>query len=72
MSDAVKRTIDVLPDGKPVEQIHSDRLGGSVKHVINVPDNAIEGASRLYVRVYPGVMSQVMEGAEGMIRLPGG
>lgn len=72
MSDAIKRVIEVLPDGKPVEQIHNDRLGGTVKHTIHVPDNAIEGASRLFVRVYPGVMSQVMEGAEGMIRLPGG
>ncbi len=29
-------------------------------------------ASKLIVKVYPGVMSQVLEGAEGLLRLPGG
>ena len=72
MSDAIKRVIDVLPDGKGVEQVFTDRLKGTVKHTVSVPDNSIEGASRLYVKVYPGVMSQVMEGMEGMLRLPGG
>jgi hypothetical protein len=72
MSDAIKRTIDVLPDGKGVEQVFTDRLKGTVKHTVNVPDNSIEGASRLFVKVYPGVTSQVMDGMEGMLRLPGG
>jgi uncharacterized protein YfaS (alpha-2-macroglobulin family) len=72
MSDAIKRVIDVLPDGKGVEQVFTDRLKGTVTHTVNVPDISIEGASRLYVKVYPGVMSQVMEGMEGMLRLPGG
>ena len=41
-------------------------------HKVHVPDNAIEGASRLFVKVYPGLTAQVMEGTEGMLRLPGG
>jgi hypothetical protein len=72
MSDAVKRSVEVLPDGKGVEQVFSDRLKGTVSHKVHVPDNAIEGASRLFVKVYPGLTSQVMEGSEGMLRLPGG
>ena len=29
-------------------------------------------ASKLLVRIYPGVVAQVLDGVEGMIRLPGG
>jgi hypothetical protein len=72
MSDAVKRSVDVVPDGKKVEQVASDRLAGKATQHILIPDNAIPDASRLFVKVYPGVMSQVLEGAEGLIRLPGG
>ena len=35
-------------------------------------DNAIPDASKLFVKLYPGVFSQILEGTEGMIRLPGG
>ena len=69
---ALKRGIDVLPDGKKVEQVVSDRLSGMVTQTITIPDNAIPDASKLYVKVYPGVFSQVLEGTEGMLRLPGG
>src|SRR5262249_29214667 len=72
MSDAVKRSIEVLPDGTPVEQVFNDRLKGTVAHTVTIPTHAIDGASRLLVKVYPGVVSQVLEGTEGMLRLPGG
>ena len=72
MSDAIKRGIDVMPDGKKIEQVVSDRLSGTVTQTITIPDNAIADASKLFVKIYPGVFSQVMEGTEGMLRLPGG
>jgi hypothetical protein len=72
MSDAVKRSIEVVPDGKRIEQVVTDRLSGKVTQTIAIPPHALEDASKLVVKVYPGVMSQVLEGVEGMIRLPGG
>jgi 5-hydroxyisourate hydrolase-like protein (transthyretin family) len=72
MSDAIKRGIDVLPDGKKIEQVVTDRLAGTVRQSVIIPDSAIADASRLFVKIYPGVFSQVMEGTEGMLRLPGG
>jgi hypothetical protein len=72
MSDAIKRGIDVAPDGKKIEQVVSDRLNGKVTQSIIIPDNAIPDASKFFVKVYPGVFSQILEGTEGMIRLPGG
>ena len=63
-SDAIKRSIEVLPDGTAVEQVHSDRLRASVKHNITMPPTAIDGASRLFVKIYPGVHSQLVEGVD--------
>jgi hypothetical protein len=72
MSDAIKRVIEVVPDGRKVEQVVTDRLQGQVRQRIEIPQNAVPEASKIIVKVYPGVMSQVMEGMEGMLRLPGG
>ena len=43
-----------------------------IRHAIAIPADAIPDASKLLVRIYPGVMAQILEGVEGMIRLPGG
>jgi hypothetical protein len=72
LSDAIRRTIEVVPDGKRVEQVVTDRLAGKVTQTITIPEHALPDASKLMVKVYPGVMSQVLEGVEGMLRLPGG
>jgi 5-hydroxyisourate hydrolase-like protein (transthyretin family) len=82
-SDAVKRVVEVVPNGQKIEKVVSDRLTGperkqgqddpfKIKHTIAIPADAIPDASKLLVRIYPGVMAQVLEGVEGMIRLPGG
>lgn len=86
-SDAVKRVVEVVPNGQKIEKVVSDRLSSGdmasrererpekahkIKHVIDIPADAVPDASKLLVRIYPGVMAQVLEGVEGMIRLPGG
>ncbi len=72
MADAIKRGIDVVPDGQKIEQVVSDRLSGTLTQTVTIPDNALADASKLFVKIYPGVFSQVLEGTEGMLRLPGG
>ncbi len=72
MSDAVKRQIDVAPDGKLFEQAYSDRLNGHVAQTVFIPDNALADASKILVKIHPGVFSQVLEGADGILRMPGG
>jgi hypothetical protein len=72
MSDAVKRTIEVVPDGTRIEKVVTDRLTGKIKQTIEIPPNAIPDASKILVKVYPGIFSQVMEGMEGMMRMPFG
>jgi hypothetical protein len=71
-SDAVKRLIDVAPNGQRFEKVATDRLKGKATQVIDIPADSVPDASKLIVRIYPGVMAQVLEGVEGLIRLPGG
>jgi uncharacterized protein YfaS (alpha-2-macroglobulin family) len=72
LSDAVKRSVEVRPDGFPVEQVSGGRLAGTAAHTVILPDNAIPGASRLLVQLTPSVLSQVLRSAEGLLQLPHG
>jgi hypothetical protein len=72
MSDAVKRSIEVIPDGQKIERVVTDKLTGNVRQTAEIPADAIPDATKLFVKIYPGVFSQVLEGTEGMLRLPGG
>ncbi|MCX7995208.1 MAG: MG2 domain-containing protein [candidate division WOR-3 bacterium] len=71
-SDAIKRQISVLPDGKRFESIISDRLEGNVIKKIGFPANAIPGANSLVLKLYPGIYSQVVEGLDKMLGMPYG
>ncbi|MFQ6042913.1 MAG: alpha-2-macroglobulin family protein, partial [Candidatus Poribacteria bacterium] len=72
MSDAISRQIEVIPDGKEFRIALSDRLEGDVERKIEIPAAAIDGASKVLVKVYPGVFSQVMEGLENILQMPFG
>ncbi len=71
-SDAIKRKIAVLPDGKRFDDIISDRLEGTVTKTISFPDNSIEDANSLMLKIFPGIYSQVVEGLDGLFRMPFG
>ncbi len=72
MSDAIKRSVEVVPDGTKIEVVASDRLAGNVSKTLTIPADSVADASKILVKIYPGVFSQVLEGTEGMLRLPGG
>jgi uncharacterized protein YfaS (alpha-2-macroglobulin family) len=72
LSDAVKRTVTVLPNGKEIRTAVSDRLDGSADRTITLPDTALPGASNLWIKLYPGAFSQVVEGLDGLLQMPGG
>lgn len=71
-SDAIKRKISILPDGKKIEEIISDRLKDSVVKNIVFPANAVKDGNSLVFRLYPGIFSQVVEGLDKMLRIPSG
>ncbi|MHB0939278.1 MAG: MG2 domain-containing protein [Armatimonadota bacterium] len=72
MSDAIRRSIDVLPDGKEIRTTVNDRLDGKVTKTVTIPKDAIDGASTIWVKLYPGTFSQVVEGLDGLLRMPSG
>jgi hypothetical protein len=74
MSDYTTSTHDVIvyPDGKRFEHTASDRLQGSVTEIMPVPSEAINGTARITVKIYPGIVSQVVEGLDKILRMPFG
>ncbi|MBC7288893.1 MAG: hypothetical protein H5T86_12825, partial [Armatimonadetes bacterium] len=72
MSDAIRRSVRVVPNGKPVEVTASGRLRGQVEATIEIPARAIAGATGLIVKVYPGIFSQAVEGLDSILRMPFG
>jgi uncharacterized protein YfaS (alpha-2-macroglobulin family) len=72
MSDAARRLVEVVPDGQKAEKAVSDRLSGKAVHAIDIPPDAAADSSKILVRIYPGVMAQVVDGLDGMLRMPGG
>jgi uncharacterized protein YfaS (alpha-2-macroglobulin family) len=71
-SDAVVRAVDVLPDGQQIFDSVGGKLEAAQSFAVGVPDIAIPGTARMTVRVYPGVVSQVLEGLEGLLQTPYG
>jgi len=72
-SDAVARSVRVVPDGERVAQAQSGSIErGSHTLDISVPSDAIEGSPELYVDIYPGFTSQVAQGLDSMLQVPNG
>lgn len=74
LSDATTATHDVLiqPDGKPFEETWSDRLSGTTERRFTLPADLIPGTAQVEVKLYPGILSQVVEGMDTILVMPSG
>ncbi len=72
MADAVERQVRVLPDGQRFDDTRNGQLGEGIEQTFTVPEDAIAGANELVLKVYPGAFSQVIEGLDGILRMPNG
>jgi hypothetical protein len=70
--DIIVREIEVIPNGREQNTVFNGRLEHTVTHDITFPANAIPDATTLFVRLYPGPLSQVIEGMDSILRMPGG
>jgi uncharacterized protein YfaS (alpha-2-macroglobulin family) len=70
--DTVVREIEVVPNGEAKEIVFSGRLDSSVRHTVRFPETSIPEASKIFVRLYPGPLSQVIEGMDTILRMPFG
>ena len=71
-ADIVVREIEVVPNGREQSQVFNGRLDTAVAHTVLFPAAAIPDASAILVRLYPGPLSQVIEGMDSILRMPGG
>lgn len=70
--DTLVREIEVVPNGEEKEIVFNGRLDTSQQHTLRFPAGAIAEASKIFVRLYPGPLSQVIEGMDGILRMPYG
>ena len=66
------REIEVVPNGREQSVVFNGRLETAVDHTVSFPAPAIADASKIFVRLYPGPLSQVIEGMDSILRMPGG
>ncbi len=72
VADAVKRTVEVVPDGRAVERVVNGTLAAPAGVDLEVPPDAVPGSVRAVVKLYPSGFSQLVEGLDGIFRLPSG
>ena len=72
VADSIRRRIDVLPGGRAVETVWNGTLQPVSEFSIDLPPEAIPGSGQLHVKFYPSRFSQVVEGLDGIFRLPSG
>ena len=74
MSDAILKEVRVYPNGKQISYTQSDRLepGKPVSQSVVIPGEVIPGTQTLLVKIYPGILSQVVEGLDSILRMPYG
>src|SRR5205807_8526657 len=71
-ADIVVREIEVVPNGREQNQVFNSRLETTARHELNFPPESIPDASKIFVRLYPGPLSQVIEGMDSLLRMPFG
>jgi len=70
--DVVVREIEVIPNGREQDIVFNGRLDSPVQHDLDFPAGAIPDASSILVRLYPGPLSQVIEGMDSILTMPNG
>jgi len=70
--DVVVREIEVVPNGREQNLVFNGRLDNSVQHDLHFPASSIPDATTVFVRLYPGPLSQIIEGMDGILSMPGG
>jgi alpha-2-macroglobulin-like protein len=72
VADAVRRNIEIVPDGRLIEQVVSGTLDQPMSLDVNLPADAIPDSAKLLVRLYPSAFSQLVEGLDSIFQMPHG
>src|SRR5262249_22285391 len=71
-NDAVEKPVTVHPDGKELSACTTQIFSDSTSMTVDVPEAAIPGSARAELKIYPNLMSHVIESLEGIMRRPHG
>jgi hypothetical protein len=72
LTDAVQREVEVVPNGRRVEEVSNGSLAQPADLPLTVPENAVEGSAKVLVKIYPSSFSQLVEGIDGILHMPYG
>lgn len=72
VSDALVRTVDVIPNGTPEVETVSNRVNGPAQHTLTMPADALAGGTRVSLSLTPGFAAEAVQGMAAMIREPSG
>ncbi|MEW5958347.1 MAG: alpha-2-macroglobulin family protein [Chloroflexota bacterium] len=72
MNDAVRREVRVLPNGQEVRLTDSNWLRENKELTLDLPPELVPRTAQVEVKIYTGVLAQVVEGLEKILRLPHG
>src|SRR5262249_61451430 len=71
-ADMGVREREVVPNGREKTVVFRGRLDTAAQHRVEFPPAAIPEASKVLIRLYPGPLSQVIEGMDAILRMPFG
>ncbi len=71
-SDAVARSVRVVPDGKTLAVADSGALDGSVTIPVRFDADSVPGSERLTVDVFPTYLAQAVQGLDSLLQVPSG
>ncbi len=72
VADAVEREVTVVPDGRRFENSVSGQVEDGGEARLFIPAAALPGGRDIIVKLYPGILSQVVEGLDSILRMPFG
>lgn len=70
--DIVVREIEVVPNGREQDEVYNGRLETTAQRDLKFSAADIPDATSIIVRLYPGPLSQVVEGMDSILRMPSG
>lgn len=72
-SDALQRSVRVVPDGKAFPLAQSGALGaGSITHTSSYPAAAVPGSGELVLSVFPAFLASAVSGMDSLLQAPYG
>jgi hypothetical protein len=72
MSDAIEKTVTVRPDGEEIVQTTGRLFNEQTSVEIDVPQNAIGNSIEGELRIYPNLLSHIVESIEAIMQRPYG